>query len=82
MSRSFRKTPIMGITTARTDKPAKQDANRTLRAATRQSFSRNKDLDELVTPVLREVSDNWSFPKDGKQRIDLRRPGSAKWMRK
>jgi hypothetical protein len=29
------------------------------------------DFDNLVVPLQREVSDVWSFPKDGKQRLNL-----------
>lgn len=68
MSRSRRKHPFCGITTATTEKKDKRLANRKLRRA----FSRLdlSDPDNLVVPLLREVSNVWSFDKDGKQRFD------------
>jgi hypothetical protein len=83
MSRSYRHTPVIGITTARSDKPGKVIANRTLRAACRQALINCRDFDDLVMPHLREVSNVWSFPKDGKQRMmDKTASYFAKCMRK
>jgi hypothetical protein len=63
LSRSRKKTPITGITTARSEKQDKRLANRKLRRKTRQAL-RCRDLD--VLPVLREVSNVWCMDKDGK----------------
>jgi hypothetical protein len=57
MSRSYRKNPAGGITTARTDKPFKRFANRSLRRRVRMG-----DFDLR----LRDISDPWVWPKDGK----------------
>ena len=65
MSRSRKKTPITGITTARSEKQDKRLANRKLRRKTRQVL-RCQDLDGWVLPVLREVSNVWCMDKDGK----------------
>jgi len=62
MARSRRRTPIFGITTSRREKQDKRRANRVLRRAVRQ---RLPDLPELL-PLLRKVSNAWSFDKDGK----------------
>ena len=62
MSRSYRRTPIFGITTSRSEKQDKALANRRLR---RKVKSRLGTGDEEM-PLLREVSDVWSFDKDGK----------------
>jgi hypothetical protein len=65
MSRSHRKTPIMGITTAASEKRDKQFANRRLRRAVNQVL---KDEPEApVLPLKREVSDVWAMDKDGKR---------------
>jgi hypothetical protein len=65
MSRSRKKTPCGSFWhRARSDKPGKQDANRRLRRRVRQVLAVDPDPD--VLPALREVSDVWSMPKDGK----------------
>ncbi|BDD05285.1 hypothetical protein [Aureibacter tunicatorum] len=62
MSRSFRKTKIHGITTARSEKQDKRDANRKFRRVSKQKVSD----EERLFPVMREVSNVWAFAKDGK----------------
>jgi hypothetical protein len=65
MSRSYRKTPITGITTATSEKHDKQLANRRLRRVAKQVL---KDEPEAqVFPLKREVSDVWTMNKDGKR---------------
>jgi hypothetical protein len=71
MSRSRRKTPKAGITTADSEKQDKRLANRDLRRKVRQG-----KLDLRV----RDVSNVWSFDKDGKQRFDPKK--HPKEMRK
>jgi len=63
MSRSKRKTPIRGITTAETEKQDKIEANRKLRKLNRMKIRKN-DFDFFQ---LREVSNVWGFNKDGKK---------------
>ncbi|WP_298954580.1 hypothetical protein [uncultured Nonlabens sp.] len=63
MSRSIKKTKIQGITTAQSEKENKQDANRKLRRVIKQMVKEVKT--EL--PELRDVSNTWSFDKDGKR---------------
>lgn len=75
MSRSKRQTPKTGITTAETEKKNKRNANRKLRRTVKIQVKQDKD--KLST--LREVSDVWSFDKDGKQY--LKNP-SGKELRK
>ena len=63
MSRSKKKTKIQGITTAKSEKENKQEANRKLRRIVKQKVNTQKtDL-----PQKREVSNVWSFDKDGKR---------------
>jgi outer membrane cobalamin receptor len=58
VSRSRRHTPIFGHTTAESEKDDKRKANRRLRRKARAG-----QLDVR----LREVSDVWTFEKDGKR---------------
>lgn len=62
MSRSRRKTPITGVTTAETEKENKRDANRKLRRLNRIKMHKG-DFDLFQ---LREISNVWEFDKDGK----------------
>ena len=68
MSRSRRKTPKAGITTAETEKENKRQANRKFRRVMKVKVK--KGADEL--PLTKELSNVWSFDKDGKQ--FLRKP--------
>ncbi len=61
MSRSWRKTPIMG-NCGHSEKDDKRIANRALRAAARQAIARLSD----VFPLLRETSNRLTMNKDGK----------------
>lgn len=60
---SKKKTKIHEITTAKSEKENKQDANRKFRRIVKQKLK----SDETDLPKLREVSDVWSFDKDGKR---------------
>jgi hypothetical protein len=83
MDRSYRHTPIVSYTCAKSDKPGKVLANRAFRAAERHALSGCRDYDELIMPVVREVSSVWDFPKDGKHYMKNRlAPWYAKAMRK
>lgn len=63
MSRSVRRTPIAGLDPQCSEKEAKREANRRLRRAVRQALHRGVE----ILPLLREVSNVWGFPKDGKR---------------
>ena len=65
MSRSRRRTPITGITTARTDHPWKKAAARALRRAVRQSLKATLDGDRFAGKRW-DLVDPWSSDKDGK----------------
>ena len=78
MARSYRKTPICGITTARSEKSDKKIWHSRMRARTRTYINSGRDLDTM--PIEREVSNVWDFAKDGKQRFDATR--HPKLMRK
>lgn len=76
MSRSRKKTPIAGMTNARSEKQDKRNANRKLRRKTR--------ADPEHAPLLREVSNVWTFDKDGKIYLTPRDQAwrHGKWLRK
>jgi hypothetical protein len=63
MSRSEKKTKIRGITTAKSEKENKQEANRKYRRIVKQKVKSN----ESDIPEIRETSNVWSFDKDGKR---------------
>ncbi|MBK6835329.1 MAG: hypothetical protein IPG89_14105 [Bacteroidetes bacterium] len=63
MSRSLKKTPISGITKAESEKEDKRLANRRHRRVTKIEVNKG---DEVVGK-LKEVSNVWSFEKDGKR---------------
>lgn len=81
MSRSYRHTPVIG-NGADSDKPGKVKANRALRNHVRRTLHTCLDFEGLVLPHLREVSNVWDFPKDGKHRMNPRGSYYAKYMRK
>ncbi len=62
MGKSLRKTKIHAITTAKSEKQDKQQANRKLRRIVKNKLKSG----DISLPKIREVSDVWSFDKDGK----------------
>ena len=72
MSRSYRKSPFMGITCAHSEKDDKRVANRRYRRRVVSSILRGREM-----PLIREVSEVYLFSKDGRQRIT-----ESKWLRK
>ncbi len=63
MSDSKRKTKIIGITGADSEKKSKEDANRKLRHKVKEKLK--SGIEDL--PNIREVSNVWGFEKDGKR---------------
>lgn len=77
MSRSRKKTPIIGFTCARSDKPWKARAARSFRHAASQAL---RDGENALLPVKRwAVVNPYDAPKDGKHWIGA---GEARWLRK
>lgn len=68
MSRSYRKTPICGMTTAASDKVFKKVEHKRARRAVN---ARDLTLDDA--PAGKEFGNPWGAPKDGKQWIDPER---------
>ena len=71
MTRSRRKTPISGITTASSEKQDKRLANRKVRRAVKQALAGKVDVD--VLPHRRELTHPWTMAKDGKIWFDADR---------
>jgi hypothetical protein len=71
MSRSRKKTPITGITTATSEKQDKRIANRRERRINRIILQTTGDETQLR--LKREISNVWAFDKDGKRRFDPRK---------
>jgi hypothetical protein len=76
MSRSRKKSPAGGITTAESEKGDKQKASRVARRVVREVLAREPDG---LLPARREVSNVWTFEKDGKAWYGA---GDARWLRK
>jgi len=66
MSRSRKKTPIFGITTASSEKRDKRLANRKLRRLTTTELRCSLLDEDLILPEIRDVSNVYNFDKDGK----------------
>jgi hypothetical protein len=77
MARSKRKSPFIGITTARSEKVFKTDAHRSERRSITTMLKKGVDQDDrrLHSKVY---GDPWDGPKDGKFPVDPK----SKWMRK
>jgi hypothetical protein len=70
MARSYRHAPFSGITTSPSEKQDKRAANRRLRRLVRARLPFDEGILDLG---IRDVSNVWSFAKDGKSRFDPRR---------
>lgn len=68
MSRSTRKTPIRGITTAASDKSSKIASHRRIRRTVRQLALENL----AVLPDEKHITNSWNFNKDGKRWFDAK----------
>lgn len=71
MSRSLRRHPVIGMTTAPSEKEDKQLAHRRHRHRVNQVLGQTPEIP--VLPHRRETSDPWDMAKDGKHRFDRRR---------
>jgi len=67
MSRSKRKTPVCGVTTAKSEKADKIASHRKLRRITKQKIQPTL---ETPLPLERQLTNPWSMAKDGKTRFD------------
>ena len=69
MTRSKRKTPKCGVTTAESEKWNKQASHRKTRRHTRQCIAVDPEVENLPQHD-RDLTNPWSMDKDGKQRFD------------
>ena len=76
MGKSFRKTDIAGACGG-SDKKDKRFANRRLRKREKEAIRKGKEI-----PLLREVSDEYTFTKDGKYYFgDLKNRKDELWQK-
>jgi hypothetical protein len=66
LSRSRRKTPISGITTARSEKEFKKISNHKFRARERTLVKKVLDEEIVMPERTRDVVETYAGPKDGK----------------
>lgn len=67
MSRSLRKTPVRGITTAESEKKDKAASHRVHRRTLKRKIT---DTLETPLPTEQQLTNPWSMSKDGKFRFD------------
>ena len=72
LSRSRKKTPIRGVTGARSEKADKRQVNKALRQRARKALNANPEVP--VPPDRRSVRDVWDMAKDGKYFLKHPRP--------
>ena len=73
MSRSYRQTPVVGITTSQSEKDDKKIWHGRWRARERTIISNSSnDLDSYLPILEIEVSNKWQMSKDGKQYWSLK----------
>lgn len=84
MTNSYKKTPITGITTAKSEKFDKILLHRKIRAIVRKLIRRLLRGEEIeyVEPLKDEVMDKWSMQKDGKVYYHKNDPWYKKIIRK
>ena len=75
MSRSRKHTPVHGFTLAESEKEWKRRYNRLFR---RKNNVKSHLFEDSTYAILKEVSDPWEGPKDGK----FYKEGLVKYMRK
>lgn len=73
MSRSFKKTPIVG-NAGSSEKQDKKKWHRAFRKKSKdlihQSHFNVNELDDIIFPIEEDISNPWSMSKDGKHYID------------
>lgn len=79
MSRSRKKTPIIGHTKADSDKPFKVQEHKRERRVVKHILTSAIDHDNMVLPDKEQYGNDWESPKDGKCWRDNPKD---KWMRK
>ena len=79
MSRSYKKTPIIGTTKSESEKSDKKIWHRKFRHKTKNIIQslHNDDgiIGDVVMPIENDVSNTWSMSKDGKKYL-------GNWLKK
>ena len=68
MSRSTRKTPVLGMIGGGSEKNDKRICNRRVRRSAKQQL--HPDAEDIIIINKREAYDTWDMGKDGKVRFD------------
>jgi len=66
MSRSYKKTPVLGNTTAKSNKPFKKIENRRRRKNISQKLNVNNLEENVALPAEKQFGNEWYSPRDGK----------------
>lgn len=70
LSKSIRKTPIFGHTSATSEKKDKQILNRAMRSKNKQLIKTTTDWDEFIPFEKDDIMSTWEMEKDGKSYFD------------
>jgi len=68
MSRSYKKNPFCGNTTAKSEKQDKRLSNRKYRRINKKILNNTQDKSDILP--IQSTSDQWLMDKDGKHRFD------------
>ncbi len=75
MSRSYKKTPVIGHTGASSEKSDKKHAHKVYRKHVKNNIASSHGdvdaLEDLVMPIEEELSNTWTMSKDGKHYVNL-----------
>lgn len=81
MSRSRRKTPIFGYTSADSERDDKRIWHSRMRHRECQALHSSDDYDAHLTTTRDQVSSTWNMAKDGKSYFfEADREGAASWI--
>lgn len=81
MSRSRKKTPIFGYTSADSERDDKRIWHSRMRRRERQALHSSDDYDAHLTTTRDQVSSTWEMGKDGKHFWpEKSREGAASWI--
>ena len=81
MSRSHRRFPFSYFVGGDSQADWKRSYNRSLRRGVSQSVDAHWDDEDLVLPILDEVANPWSSPRDGSGRYSPFHAGDDCWTR-
>ena len=83
MGKSYKKNAYAGWTAAQSEKKDKETAHRAFRNKTKQALKRVMSEDETEFPEkIEEVSEEWTFAKDGRQYCGMPKENDPNYDRK